>query len=152
MATLGLFITSVLLKIDIAGGISFVIPAMFAGLMTFYRVKQNEYGLVERSAIVASLQAIIMEVDLATELNSTRLEVLLAEYRRIITGFTHFPSEIEKRLALKWVEEGIAIPEFMQTRISSSHMANNQLVSVDENILEMIQIESGTCAPRTPGM
>jgi hypothetical protein len=140
--TFALFIASAILHIDTVSNISYIVPALFAGLMTFYRVKQNEYGLVERSAIIASLQSIVMEVDLATEVNSTRLEILLAEYRRIISNYTHFPPEIEKTLVAKWAAENLAIPEFLQTRISSSHMTEHQLFQVDQDTIQLVSDDS----------
>ncbi len=139
ISSIGLFVTSIVLSIHANDDISFTIPAIYGGLMSFYRVKQNEYGLVERSAMIIKLQNIIMEIDMYKgDLPESRLDILLLEYKNTIGTQVRFPRSVEETLVKKWLQDDISIPDFIQSTISSKH---HQLYALNNKVIESIQIE-----------
>ncbi len=138
-SSVGLFITSIVLSIHANDDISFAIPAIYGGLMSFYRVKQNEYGLVERSAMIIKLQNIIMEIDMYKgNLPENRLDILLLEYKNTIGSQLRFPRSVEDKLVKQWMRDNISIPDFIQSTISSKH---HQLHALNHKVIESIQLE-----------
>jgi hypothetical protein len=140
LSSAGFFVSSIILSIHANEEITFAIPAIYGGLMSFYRVKQNEYGLVERSAMIIRLQNIIMEIDMHNgNIPATRLDVLLSEYKHTASGsHIQFPRSVEQALVAKWTRENISIPDFIQSNISSKH---HQLYSLNNKVIDSIRLE-----------